>query len=307
MTVFFDAFVSYGRADSKAFATKLNERLTAQGLKIWFDQHDIPLAVDFQEQINDGIEKAHNFLFIIAPHSVNSPYCLKEINLALKYNKRIIPLLHVEEINQETWQQRNPNKTEDDWQIYQQKGLHSSFQNMLPSIGKINWVYFRENIDDFETSLTGLINTIYKHQDYVKNHTQFLVQALNWSRNQKQTNYLLIREEREQAEAWLNYRFKDEQPPCIPTDLHGEFITESTKNANNLLTQVFLASSEKDHQIKDKIRKSLRRESLTVWSDRTDIKSGRIFEEEINKGIEGADNFVYLISPDGLQSAYCQQ
>ena len=91
MKQFYDAFISYGREDSKAFAIKLHEKLTAQGLNIWFDQEDIPLAVDFQEQINSGIEKAHNFIFIIAPHSVNSEYCRQEINQAIKYNKRIIP------------------------------------------------------------------------------------------------------------------------------------------------------------------------------------------------------------------------
>lgn len=141
---FFDAFISYGRADSKTFATKLNQKLLAQGLNIWFDQDDIPLGVDFQEQINDGITKAHNFLFIIAPHSINSPYCLKEIELAIKLNKRIIPLLHVEQISYETWQQRNPNKSEEQWEEYQQKGLHSSYPNMHPVIGKINWVYFEK-------------------------------------------------------------------------------------------------------------------------------------------------------------------
>ena len=146
---FDDAFISYGRADSKAFAAKLNEKLKAEGLNIWFDQEDIPLAVDYQKQIDDGIEKAHNFLFIIAPHSINSPYCLKEIELAIKLNKRIIPLLHVEQISQEIWQQRNPNKTEEQWQEYQEKGLHSSYPNMHPIISKINWVYFRDDLDDF--------------------------------------------------------------------------------------------------------------------------------------------------------------
>ncbi len=63
-TKFFDAFISYGRADSKAFATKLHESLKSQGLNIWFDQEDIPLAVDFQEQIDDGISKADNFIFM---------------------------------------------------------------------------------------------------------------------------------------------------------------------------------------------------------------------------------------------------
>jgi hypothetical protein len=79
------------------------------------------------------------------------------------------------------------------------------------------------------------------HRDYVEQHTQFLAKALEWERHQKQTSYLLIGEERPQAEAWLKIRFKNEQPPCTPTDLHCEFITESIKNANNLMTQVFIS------------------------------------------------------------------
>jgi hypothetical protein len=45
MNNLFDAFISYGRADSKAFATKLYARLLEQGLKVWFDQNDIPRPV----------------------------------------------------------------------------------------------------------------------------------------------------------------------------------------------------------------------------------------------------------------------
>ncbi len=307
MKEFFDVFISYGRADSKAFASKLNQRLTAQGLNVWFDQDDIPFAVDYQEQINSGIEKTHNFVFVIAPHSVNSQYCLKEINQAIQYNKRIIPILHVEQINQETWQSRNPHKTIDDWREYQAKGLDSSFPNMHQTIGKINWIYCRENIDNFEASFNGLINTLSRHQDYVNKHTQLLGQALDWLRNQKQTNYLLIGRERQEAEKWLKHRFADEQQPCLPTDLHCEFISESIKNANNLMTQVFLSASEKDHALKEKIAKTLMREGLTIWTNQTDIKTGIAFKNEISKGIEGADNFVYFISSDALRSHYCQE
>ena len=66
-----------------------------------------------------------------------------------------------------------------------------------------------------------------------------IIVAPEWERHQKQTRYLLIGKERLEAEAWLKIEFKNEQPPCIPTDLHCEFICESIKNANNLLTQVF--------------------------------------------------------------------
>ncbi len=307
MNQFFDVFISYGRADSLEFAIKLHARLVEQGLNVWFDKEGIPLGVDYQKQIDDGIEKAHNFLYIIAPHSINSPYCGKEIDLALKRNKRIIPLLHVEQITQETWQQRNSIGKPEDWEAYKAKGLHTSFQNMHPEISKINWVYFREEKDNFEASLAGLLELCERQQEYVQQHTYFLAKALEWERNQKQSRYLLIGDERKQAEAWLTLRFKKEQPPCVPTNLHSEFITESIKNGNNLMTQVFLAHAEKDAEVMEKIRHSLRRECFTVWTNKTDIQTGEAFEEAIKRGIEEADNVVYLLSPDSLKSEYCQQ
>ncbi|NEO15626.1 MULTISPECIES: TIR domain-containing protein [unclassified Moorena] len=279
MTTFFDAFISYGRADSKAFATKLEARLTQLGLTVWFDQKDIPPAVDWQHQIDNGIERTHNFIFIISPHSVNSKYCLKEIELAIKYNKRIIPLVHVK-----------------------------SPRDKIPTIiRKLNWIYFQDKINDFEASFKQLMNSIRKHADYVEQHTRFLVKALEWDRNQQQTNHLLIQSERIQAESWLKVRFKKEQAPCVPTDLHCEFICESTNNANNLMTQVFISYSDKDQEIKDKIAKTMMREGITIWKLETDIKTGIDFQAAINQGIEEADNLIYLISTNSIQSKYCQQ
>jgi WD40 repeat protein len=307
MNEYYNAFISYGRADSKSFATKLYQKLTEYGLKVWFDKNDIPLGVDFQDQINDGIIKADNFLFIIAPHSINSPYCLKEIEQAVQYNKRIIPLLHVEKMTEEIWQQRNPQATLKDWEIYQKQGKHSSFPNMHPEISRINWVPFRENMDDFDRSFAGLIKLLNCYPDYVKQHTNLLVKALEWEENQKQTRYLLTGQERQTAEQWLNIKFTEEQFPCLPTDLHCEFICESHKNANNLMTQVFLAFSEKDKAKMETIRKSLMRAGITVWTSHSDIKTGQYFQQEINQGIAGADHLIYLLSPEAIKSKYCQQ
>lgn len=307
MNQFQDVFISYGRADSKDFAKKLNDRLIAQGLEVWFDFDDIPLGVDYQNQIDDGIEKADNFLFIIAPHSVNSPYCGKEVELALKRHKRIIPILHVEQISRETWQTRNPNGTDEQWQAYTAQGKHSSFPNMHPEIGKINWVYLRENIDDFDKGFQGLLDILGRQKIYVYQHTQLLAKALEWERNRKQSQYLLTGEERQQAEEWLKIRFKEEQAPCTPSDLHCEYITESIKNSNNLMTQVFISYADEDRNIMEKIRNSLQRESITVWTNKTDIQTGESFEEAIKRGIEQADNIVFLLSPNSLKSAYCQQ
>jgi hypothetical protein len=302
-----DAFISYGRADSKQFANQLNDRLVALGYTIWFDFEDIPLGVDYQKQIDDGIEKADNFIFIISPHAINSPYCGLEIELALKRYKRIIPLLHVEQINRETWQERNPDGTDEQWVDYRAAGKHSSFPNMHPTIGKINWVYFREGLDDFERSFRGLIELIERQKDYVHQHTVLLSQALEWERNQKQTRYLLIGEARQQAEAWLSKRFDESQPPCQPTDLHCEYITESIKNANNLMTQVFICHAAEDRDVAEQVRRSLMRVGITTWIHYGDIEYGQDFQAAMTRGLEEADNVVFLMSPHSLRSPYCQK
>ena len=304
---FYDAFISYGRADSREFADSLRQHFVEQGYRIWFDANDIPLGVDFQNQIDDGIVRAHNFLFLISPHSVNSDYCLREIKQALRFNKRIIPVLHVEKIDQTTWQRRNPGKTEVDWQQAKAAGKHSCRANMHPTIRKINWVYCREGQDDIEIGFSNLKNIFDRHRDYVFQHTALLNKALEWQRLQKQSRYLLIQSERQQAESWLKTKFSPDQPPCTPTDLHCELITESIQNASNLRTQAFLAHADDDRIKTDQVRRSLLREGITVWTSRADIKTGSSFQQEINRGIEEADNLIYLISPQAIESAYCQQ
>ena len=306
MSDVYDVFISYGRADSKEFVVKLCERLKAAGYRVWCDFNDIPLAVDFQNQIDSGIKKSHNFLFVISPHSINSPYCTKEIEIALHHQKRIIPLLHVEEIERATWQSRHPHGTDAQWHDYREKGLHSSFPNMNAQISKINWVYMRAGQDEFEQSLSGLEQIFHRHQTYVERHTQLLNDALEWERKQKQTEFLLLGEMRQLAEQWLKQRFKDEQPPCLPTDLHCEFITESIKNAHSKMTQVFLAYAQADAEVMVHIRRSLRRQGITVWSNQTDIPTGEAFKRVVNRGIEEADTMVYLLSPNSLRSQYCQ-
>ncbi|MEO1094756.1 MAG: TIR domain-containing protein [Cyanobacteria bacterium J06638_28] len=301
-----DVFISYGRADSRDFAAKLNRRLLDEGLEVWFDFDDIPLGVDYQKQIDDGIEKADNFLFIIAPHSVNSPYCGLEIELAVKRNKRILPLLHVEEISRETWQQRNPSGTDEQWAEYKEAGKHSCFPNMHPLISKINWVYFREGQDDFEKSVQDLLAIFKRDALYVRQHTELLNQALDWEQDNRDPRHLLVEEPLQKAKAWLLTRFRDRQPPCSPTTIHCQFITESLKYAQEGMTEVFLSHATEDRATLEKIYESLTRAGLTVWTNWRDIQTGIDFKTAINNGIERTDTVAYLISPAALASTWCQ-
>lgn len=307
MNQFYDAFISYGRIDSKGFATELHQRLTEQGYRIWFDQSDIPLAVDFQEQIKTGIEKSHNFIYIIGPHAVNSPYCDQELALAQQYGKRVIPIMHVEAINYDTWLQRNPGGELSGWQSYQDRGLHSSYPNMKPAIRRLNWIFARPGQEDLQQFLQGLLQTLQRYGDYVEQHTYLLTKALYWERHQRQPQHFLTGQDRIEAEAWLTRRFEETQAPCEPIALHSEYICGSIKYADGWMTQLFLAHSEADRELEERLRLGLMREGITVWSSKVDIPYGKDFQSEIFRGIENTDNVLILLSVSALESPYCQR
>ena len=149
---------------------------------------------------------------------------------------------------------------------------------MHPEIRKINWVYMREGLDDFEVNFQKLLGLLEQHRAYVHQHTILLQEALEWERHQKQTRYLLVGEERQQAEVWLATRFTESQPPCQPSDLHCEYITESIKNANNLMTQVFLCHAEEDRAITEQVRRTLMRNGITTWTYHSDIEYGHDYQ-----------------------------
>ncbi|NER00246.1 MAG: TIR domain-containing protein, partial [Cyanothece sp. SIO2G6] len=205
------------------------------------------------------------------------------------------------EISRDTWQQRNPSGTDEQWETYKAAGKHSSYPNMHPIIQKINWVHFRET-DDFEQSFVGLLKIFQLCADYVRQHTVLLNQALTWQQNKKQRKYLLAGEPLQQAQDWLHLEFKDTQPPCCLTDFHCEYITESSKNAHNGKTQAFLAYEHQDLETMVEVRRFLQRDGLTVWSGQTDIAVGDDAEAAISEGIENADNVVTLLSPAFLTS-----
>ncbi|PZV06350.1 MAG: histidine kinase [Leptolyngbya sp.] len=320
-----DAFISYGRVDSKDFAVALHQRLSDLGYSVWLDQTDIPFAVNYQTHIDRSIEKVHNLIFILSPHSVNSRYCTEELDQALRYNKRIIPLMHVGQISHDIWQQRHPQGTAADWAEYQAKGLHSASSNIHPSIAKLNRINCRDGLDDPDLYMAQLVQTLEDRKTFVHQHTAYLVQALTWEQNQRQSRYLLTGSSREAAEAWLKQAFEDDPPFCQPTDLHGEFITSSTKHADSRLTQVFLCYDEAgpdqlkpspqisdaaprlepSARISSRVRYYLMRAGFTVWDWHQDLATGDRIQTAIAQGIEGADNVVFLLSAESARSPRC--
>ena len=72
-------------------------------------------------------------------------------------------------------------------------------------------------------------------------------------------------------------------------------------------TQVFISYSRRDTEFVKKLDESLKQEGLEVWVDWEDIPLSANWMEEIEAGIEGADVFVFVISPDSLASEVCRK
>lgn len=103
-----DVFISYSRKNA-AFVKQLITALEAEGKSVWWDQkreavEGILVGSPWWEQIKHGIETADNFLFIISPDSIVSPYCHAEINHARQYGKRLVTALYCSWVSEEdTW------------------------------------------------------------------------------------------------------------------------------------------------------------------------------------------------------------
>ncbi len=268
MLAFKDVFISYSRRNLE-FARNLYHALSDRELDVWFDQNDIPLAVDFQHQIDEGIQKAHNFIFIISPASLQSGYCAKEINMAIKCGKRIIPILY--------------EMPDDDTMRYMDKNIE-----------KLNWIYMRET-DKFNEALLGLLSVIKSYEEYVATHTKLLNKAFEWAEHRKNHKYLLVNTDRKEGEQWLLQDFS-EPASCTPPEIMCEYISESRENAENLMTDVYITSDKEDKQWVGLINKALQRYGATTWTYETDFKIGTNFEVASKEGIEQADNFIIVVS-----------
>ena len=72
-----------------------------------------------------------------------------------------------------------------------------------------------------------------------------------------------------------------------------------------MLKQLFISYSRKDIEITRRITERFEAGGLDAWVDWQDIPPSIDWMKEIHKGIEDADVFLYLVSPDSISSLIC--
>ncbi|MCD4687656.1 MAG: TIR domain-containing protein [Anaerolineae bacterium] len=84
--------ISYSRRN-RSFAKALVDNLNTIGVDAWLDEQDISPGQRWKESIRQGIVQARAVVAIISPHSLVSPPCAWEVELALERNIPLIPVV----------------------------------------------------------------------------------------------------------------------------------------------------------------------------------------------------------------------
>jgi hypothetical protein len=87
-----DIFISYSRKD-ETFIKQLYQELTGRGLSAWYDRFNIGVGTQWTEEIVKGIRDCRVFVLALSPDSAASVNVRKELDLAQRYQKQIVPLI----------------------------------------------------------------------------------------------------------------------------------------------------------------------------------------------------------------------
>ncbi|MEO1522625.1 MAG: TIR domain-containing protein, partial [Cyanobacteria bacterium J06633_2] len=190
-------FISYSRK-TKGFAKVLHQALKKSKYETWIDWQDIPITAHWWKEIESGIESADAIIFVVSPDSIASDVCSKEINHAVKHNKRLFPIVCREGF-------------EDD-QVH-------------PALRERNWLFFhqQEGRSDAFNSLVKALNT---DLDHVKAHTRLLMRSQEWVHHARNPDLLLRGTQLKAVRNWIT-ESADKEPRLTPSQ--REYVAASTK------------------------------------------------------------------------------
>lgn len=90
-------FLSHNSKD-KEFVRKLARDIEAHGLHYWLDEAEMKIGDSLIQKIRDGIDKVNYFAVILSPNSVNAPWVVNELDVAMNLQIqgkpiKVLPLL----------------------------------------------------------------------------------------------------------------------------------------------------------------------------------------------------------------------
>ena len=90
-------FLCHNHKD-KAFVRKLARDLEGHGIKYWLDEAEMKVGDSLIKKIREGIDDADYFAVVLSPDSVNAPWVLNELDVAMNHqingrNIKVLPIM----------------------------------------------------------------------------------------------------------------------------------------------------------------------------------------------------------------------
>jgi len=187
-----DIFISYSHKDSE-FVQRFNNALVESNRLVWVDWQSIPRGEDWWREIQHGIENADDFICVVSEFWLISEICQKELEHAIRNNKRIFPVI-LQQIRDEV-----ETRVKGTWMNQPWEKLA---REQWDHIRRLNWIFF--DIDEkFKTEFVALLHALDEDQPYIKTHTRYLIRALEWERSDYNPSILLRGDELDFAKNWL--------------------------------------------------------------------------------------------------------
>jgi CHASE2 domain-containing sensor protein len=234
-----------GQPEGEDFAGILQSRLAGLGYKTWIAPVNSSVGSHGPTAIGQDLVSAHNLLVILIPDQPLSGSCQQLLGQALQYHKRIIPLVAPPQPLADHTAMPSPQAAATT-ELSGDDPFWHRLGEMHPALDGLSGLDFRAGLEASPAGLDALITTLETQAESVHLHTDVLAQMLRWQQHQHHANYLLTGEQRWRAERWLKAAFANPTWACQPTDDQCEFITASTRYADNGATQVLLCYADAD-------------------------------------------------------------
>lgn len=208
----YNVFMSYSSKDRNQ-AHKIITALKSCDIKVWVDNTDLPPGEVIESTLFQGIEKSTVILFLISPDSIESEWCIKEINYAAKNGKRILP-------------------------VY----IRETEKKLIPTIiMDRHYVDCRESQNNFDMAIQAICSAVRADYDWANYHTNLQNKVLAWLRNKEHESWLIRGNELIEAEKRISLSKEKKQEP-YSTKEQERFINISKKVERKKKRQIAAAS-----------------------------------------------------------------
>jgi hypothetical protein len=284
---YFDLFISYKRDNGgdhgQKLAIELHEKLTADGYKVWLDNEEIGFSNNFEQRIEEAILHSKKVACILSPSWVESPNCRFEVQKAIEFEKRIIPI-HYQEFRDLLKTKKNQGDiTQKEWdRIDKPQEINFSSKDLS-----------RKGYEDLK-AVCDLKDEI------TAKHNSVLCESYYWKKYDEPKSMLLFGTNLTKVKRLRSQCNSDDELPNF-TNFQDEYIAAAEKFVSNEVStsrQTYISYCKSEYEYASELNFELKLQGIKTWFDEIDEEGS---EDSFADALMNCENVIAIISDNNTQ------